>query len=128
MNTYLAIVAVALGAALIVQGVVLRAAFRRKLAIVQARHAQAQKDANVKVEHGKRQVGRLQTELSAARLQIRRLGKNAAPAVRDTAAARQALERELDDATASRHSLPVDGFADTQVSAHDTEHGSLLLQ
>ncbi len=110
-----------LGASLILQGIVLRAAYRRKIAKQHAKHLQFQRAVNGQFEQTKRQIGQLQNELAAARLQLKRVGKSAA-------ATRQALERELDAAEALRHHLPVNDFADTQPSLQITQRGSLLLQ
>ena len=128
MNTILWTLAIGLGAVLILQGVALRIAYRRKVAILQARQLQTQNDMNGKLEQTKRHIGQLQSDLSAARQQLKQLGKKAASSTRVDAATRHALECELDDAMASEHARPVDGFADTQVSPQDTQHGSLLLQ
>lgn len=129
MSMVLAILAGALGAALIVQGIGLRAAYRRKLASLKAGHLQAKRDADGKFEQARQQIGQLQSDLTEARQQLKQLGKSAtAPARVDAAAARRALERELDAAAASRHELPATGFADTQVAVQDTQHGSLLFQ
>jgi hypothetical protein len=129
MNIYLGILVVGLAAALVVQAVVMRARYRRKLAGLQAGHMQAKRDADGRFEQARHQIGQLQTDLTAARQQLKQLGKSAtAPARVDPAAARRALERELDDAAADRHELPANGFADTQVAVQDTQHGSLLFQ
>lgn len=96
-----------LAASLILQGIVLRSAYRRKVAKLHAKHLQFQQTVNGRFEQTNRQIGQLQNDLAAARLQVKRAGKSAATS-------RRALERELDDAEALRHHLPVDGFADTQ--------------
>jgi uncharacterized protein HemX len=120
--------AIVLGASLILQGVVLRAAYRRKAARRQARHLQFQQTMTRQADQAKRQIGQLQSDLAAARLQLKQVdGRNVA-SMQGRALAKQALERGLDDATVSRYSLPVDGFADTQPSSPRTHHGSLLLQ
>lgn len=110
-----------LGASLILQGSVLRTAYRRKVAKQHAKHLQFQLTVNGQFEQTRRQIGQLQNDLAAARLQLKRVGRSAA-------ASRQALERELDAAQAFRDHLPVNGFADTQPSSQVTQHGSLLLQ
>jgi septal ring factor EnvC (AmiA/AmiB activator) len=109
-----------LGSALILQGIALRTAYRRKFARQHAKQLQLQQTVNDQFEQAMRQICQLQNELAAARLQLKRVGKSAA-------ASRQALERELDRAEALRHRLPVNGFADTQPSPQVTQLGSLLL-
>jgi len=113
--------AVVLGASLILQGIVLRSAYRRKVVKQHAKHLQFQKTVNGQFEQAKRQIGQLRNDLDVARLQLKQFGKSAA-------ASRQALERELDAAQARRDHLPVSGFADTQPSPQVTQNGSLLLQ
>ena len=76
----------------------------------------------------KRQIGQLQSDLKTARQQLKLLATNEATSVRDDSEARQALERELDDGTSVRSSLPLHGFADTQPTPQDTQNGSLLLR
>ena len=128
MNTILWILAIVLGASLVLQGIVLRNAYRRKLAMQQALQLQFQQEMNGRLEQTKRQIGQLQSDLAAARQQLKQLGKGDAALVRDSSPARQALERELDEATALRQSLPVDGFADTLPSPQDPKDKSLLLR
>ena len=115
------VLAIVLGVSLILQGVALRTAYRRKVAKQSAKHLHFQQTMNGQFEQTKRQIGQLQNDLAAARLQLKRAGKSAA-------APRQALERDLDDASAPGHRLPVNGFADTQPSPQVTQYGSLLLE
>lgn len=119
--------AIVLGACLILQGVVLHKAYRRKVTRQHTKHLQFQQAMNRQYEQAKRQIGQLQNDLAAARVRLKNSGKSAVAATQSRALARQALERDLDDATAARGALPVDGFADTQPSPV-TQHGSLLLQ
>ena len=128
MNGLWWILALGLGAMLVLQGVGLRIVHRRRLAALRARHLQLQHDMGGKFEQTKRQLAQLQSDLSAARLQLARRGKVDAVPEHAGVAARRALERELDEATAARVSSPADGFADTQVSHQETRPGSLLLQ
>ena len=123
MNTIiiLSALAIVLGASLILQGIVLRTAYRRKVAKQHTKHLQFRQAVNGQFEQTKRQIGQLQNDLATARLQLKRFGKGAV-------SPRQALERELDAAAALRHHLPVNGFADTQPSPQVTQYGSLLLQ
>jgi hypothetical protein len=116
------------GAALILQHALVRNAHRRRLARQQARHQQVQQTMNQQLEQTKRQIGQLQNDLAAARTQLRQLGAGDAGSAQGRSNARQALEREMDDAPASRFPLPADGFADTQPLPPDTRSASLLLQ
>lgn len=127
MNHLLWILVATLAAALVAQGFVLRRAHRRQMAFQASVLQRSQLAMNNRLDKTKRQIGQLQTELSAARLQIKRLDKQAAAAP-SHAVVREKLERSLDedDAATSRRRLPADGFADTQPA--DTCHGSLLLQ
>jgi hypothetical protein len=128
MNTLLWTFTIVLGAPFVLQGVVLRVVYRRKVAFQHARHRQLQQAMDDKLEKTKRQIGQLQNDLTAARQQIKQLGEISAASVQGSLPTRQVLERELDAASASRRSLPVDGFADTQTSAEVTLCGSLLFQ
>lgn len=101
---------------------------RARAGQLRARLAQVQRESEVRIEQSGRQIAQLQSELGAARLQLRQLAKKDLAPVPDKAAARRALERELDQAADATNLAAVDGFADTQVSTDDTHHGSLLLQ
>ena len=129
--TYLWILAAGLGVMLIVQGVMLRRAHHSRLATLQAKHAQYQREVNAKFESMKRQVSQLQNELNAARQLLQQADEAAAmaaPVRIDPIAARRALELELDSGDRSPHARSGDGFADTQVSVHDTDDADLLLR
>jgi len=128
MNVALWILPVAIGASLLAQGLALRTAHRRRLAKLQAHHLALQQDVNAKLEQAKQQVGKLQNELGTAKVQLRQLGKPAAPSAQAALMARQALERELEQGTLEHADAAGDGFADTELSTHDTQYGSLLLQ
>jgi septal ring factor EnvC (AmiA/AmiB activator) len=115
---------------LIVQGLWLRRTHQGRLAALQARHAQYQREVNSKFEAQKRQVSQLQGELGAARQRLAQAEEAAAaPVVRiDPAARRIALERELDDGDRAAGPRSTDGFEDTQVSMQDTDDMDLLLR
>jgi predicted nucleic acid-binding Zn-ribbon protein len=82
---------------------------------------------NGKLEQTKRQIGQLQSDLAAARMQLKQRGSSAA--MHGHSSARRTLEREFDDTSESRHSVLIDGFAETQPAPQEfTQHGSLLLQ
>ena len=85
-----------------------------------------QQALNSRLEKTKHQIGQLQIDLSEARLQLKRLGRETA-SVR-ASPVRQVLEHELDEIPAARSSLPINGFADTQPSQQDTQYGNLLLE
>ncbi len=128
MGTAFWILAIVLSALLVLQGVVLRTVHRRKVARQHARQLQLEQATNSKIEQAKRQIGQLQTDLAAARRQIKQLVKTTVQPVPDLAADRQALERELDDAPFSRQPPPANGFADTRPAPQSTQFGSLLFQ
>lgn len=128
MSTLTWALAIALGASLVLQGVALRIVHRRRVTTQQARYLQFQQIMNDKFEQTKRQIGQLQSDLAASRQQVKQLSKDRAASVQRSSPARQMLERKLDNEPRSRHSLPIDGFADTQPSSQVTQHGSLLLQ
>jgi len=117
-----------LGASLILQGVAMRIVHRRKAARQHAKHLQFQQTMNRQFEQTKRQIGQLQNDLAAARLQLRQRGRRDVASTQSRSLARQAIDRELDNASASRYSRPIDGFADTQPAPAVTQNGSLLLQ
>lgn len=125
--TTLCAFAVVLAAGLGLQGVLLRAAFRREIAKQNARHTQVQQTMVRHLEQAKRQIGHLQSEIAEARLRLKRSVRSDAGSTQRPSPARHALEREIDNASATRKFLPVDGFADTQPSPSVTQHGSLSL-
>lgn len=114
--------------ALVAQGVLMRASGRRKLAAAQAKFVKSEEAASGRLEQTKRQVAKLQSDLAAARLQLKQLAKPQPAPIVAAAVDRQALERELERADAARAQLPPsDGFADTQ-PAVTTQFGGLLMQ
>ena len=129
MNTIinLWIAAPVLGAAVILQWTVLRTKYRNELTKQHARHEQQQQATSRDIEQAKRQVGQLQHDLAAARLQVKRLTVVAAAPVQNTSPARKTLQRTLDDVSQSRP-LPVDGFADTRPFRHSEHDQGLLLR
>jgi uncharacterized protein HemX len=128
MNASIWIFAIVLGAALVLQGVVLRTIHRRKVARQQARHLQFEQAMSGKIEQTKRQIGQLQSDLSAARRQLKQLDNGVARPQPDLAADRQALERELDDAPLSRQPLPAGCRRSHWPAPQVTQFGSLLFQ
>ncbi|HKW85318.1 MAG TPA: hypothetical protein VJN68_16340, partial [Burkholderiaceae bacterium] len=96
--------------ALAAQALAMRASHRRALARQQAKHQQQQQALSGQFEQTRKQISQLQSDLANARRELRQLSrKSPTPAPRDTAAAKQALEREIDAASASRHAPPPDG-------------------
>lgn len=126
--TWTLVIAVTL-VALAAQALAMRASHRRALARQQAKHLQHQQALAGQFEQTRKQISQLQGDLATARRELRQLSKKSAtPAPRDATAAKQALEREIDAASASRRPLPADGFAETQPSLEVTQYGSLLIQ
>jgi septal ring factor EnvC (AmiA/AmiB activator) len=126
--TWILVILVAL-VALATQALVMRAVHRRTLARQHTKHQQHQQMLNGQFEQTRKQISQLQSDLATARRELRQMSKKTvAPVQRDTAAARQSLEREIDAASASRRPLPADGFAETQPSLEVTQYGSLLIQ
>jgi len=130
MNTVLSlwIAGPALGIAVFVQWAVLRTKYRNELTRQHARHVQQQQTMNMHVQQAKRQIGQLQHDLAAARLQVKRLTAVAAATVQNESPPRNTLARTPDNASQSRPRLPVDGFADTRPFRHSEHDQGLLLR
>ena len=130
MNTvvHLWIAALVPATAIILQWTVLRTRHRAALTRQHARHVQQQQIASRHIEQAKRQIGQLQHDLAAARLQVKRLAISGAAPPQSNLRAKAALERALDDAEASRRHLPPDGFAETQPSPHSPHDIDLLIR
>jgi len=130
MNTVLSlwIAGPALGIAVIVQWAVLRTKYRNELTRQHARHVQQQQTMGLHVQQAKRQIGQLQHDLAAARLQVKRLTLVAATPVQSDSRANKTLQSALDDAWETSRRLPVDGFADTRPFRHSQHDADLLLR
>jgi chromosome segregation ATPase len=130
MNTVidLWIAAPLLGTAVILQWTALRTKYRNELTKQRARHEQHQQTASRDIEQAKRQIGQLQHDLAAARLQLKRLSMSGAAPTQSDPHMKEALNRMLDDASASRRHLPTNGFADTQPSLHSQHDVGLLFR
>jgi hypothetical protein len=130
MNTVvnLWIAAPVLGTAVILQWTVLRTKYRNELTKQHARHVQQQQITSSHFEQAKRQIGQLQHDLAAARLQVKQLSMGRAAPPQSDSRVKEALNRMLDDAPASRRQLPADGFAETQPSPHSQHDIDLLLR
>jgi len=112
MNSTMWVLVVVFGVCLILQGIVLRIAHRRKAALQQAKHLQFQQTTSAQAEQTKRQIGQLQSDLANARRQRKESNQPSATAAK-WSSTMQELESELDHAPDSQQ-LPADGFADTQ--------------
>jgi hypothetical protein len=111
----LGVAAVLLVALVALQWFIAAAVHRRALTAQRARHAEHQQASIRILEQNKRQIGQLQEELARARFEIqRRRERSVQPAPRaSTAAAKEILNQQLDEASALRPAMPVNGFADT---------------
>ena len=130
MNTIVSlwVAAPVLGTALVLLWVVLRAMHRNNVTELHTRYAQQLRIADSHAQQTKQQIGQLQHDLAASRLQIKQLSTGRAARPQGGSRAKETLERMLDDASASRRHLPIDGFADTQPSAHSERDIDLLLR
>ncbi len=128
MNTIVNLwpVALALGVAVSLQWAVLRTKYRSELTRQRARHVQQRHTTSRDLEQFKRQIGQLQHDLAAARMQAKRNAQDGAALQRSRSRAREELLRTLDDATTTRRGLPIDGFADT-LPAPLSPHGVGLM-
>ena len=104
----------------------LRTKYRNELTRQHARHEQQQQATSRDIEQAKRQVGQLQHDLAAATLQVKRL--SAGRPTQSDSRMKEALDRMLDDADASRRHLPTNGFADTRPSPHSAHDIGLLFR
>lgn len=104
INVILWAAAIGSCAALAAQWFVLRSRYLQGLAQQRARHQHHQQATLQQLEQAKQQIGRLQHDLNATRLQSQR------QAAREPA---RALQRARTEEPAARHALPRDGFADT---------------
>ena len=118
MNTAIifSLVALACTAAIALQWSVLRSRYRSELTVQRARHQLQEQTTSQYLEQARKQIGQLQHDLSAAKLQARRHTTDDAALRQSRSRAKEALERTLDDGDASRRRLPPDGFADTMPS------------
>ena len=130
MNTVVSlwVAAPILGTAVIVQWTLLRTKHRSELSRQRARHVQQQQTTSHHAEQAKRQIGQLQHDLAAARLQVKQLSTGRAAPSQGDSRVKETLNRMLDDVSASRRHLPIDGFADTQPSPHSQHDIDLLLR
>jgi F0F1-type ATP synthase membrane subunit b/b' len=109
------IIAVALaGLVAVVQWRVMSKLHLKRLAAVRAKHQSAQQSVATLLQQARQQTAQVQQELAAAR-EAAKLGQTTARAraAADKSAARQRLNRMLDDGAEARPALPKDGFADT---------------
>jgi len=116
-----------LAAGLVIQSLVLSSRYQRKALRAQAKVAQMQQLNAAQIEQARKQIGQLQHDLSATRLQLKRSNRLPADVPLSVhSPAREALERAFD--SAPTHELPRDGFAETQPSRQfTTQHGDLIF-
>jgi len=122
------IAALVLGTALIVLWNALGIKHRRELNKLHTKYAQQQHLMRLHMQEAKRQIGQLQHDLAAARLQVKRLTLVAATPVQSDSRANKTLQSALDDAWETSRRLPVDGFADTRPFRHSQHDADLLLR
>lgn len=115
MNTVVSlwIAAPVVGAAVVLQWGALRTRYRNELGKLHARHMHHHQIAKGNLEQAKRQIGQLQHDLAAARLQVKRLSVAAAPG-QSGAPVKRTPARALGDEAASKRRLPADGFAEAR--------------
>jgi hypothetical protein len=124
-----AIAAAAAGAVAAAEWLLLRAAHRKAVDALRARHVQQQLDTGHKLEQAKRQIGLLKQELEAVRLEARQRRHRtvATEPANGRGLAREALERQL-DAAAPRARALGNGFADTlPAPPYGAASGGLLM-
>jgi hypothetical protein len=115
-------------AAVVLQWAVLRTRYQNALARQRARHLQQQQTASQHLDQARRQIGQLQHDLAAAKLQAKRHTTGDGMPAQSRSRAKQALERALEDASTSWRCLPPDGFADTLPSPQYPHDAELLLR
>lgn len=113
--------------ALVLQGLLLRVLHRRHLEALRIQHQQVRVKLSEDLEQMTLRLAQLQREQKPASPPAVRNDAAARQAARQAIVDRQALERELDDADLLRGARPTDGFADTEVLAHESQEESLLL-
>ena len=130
MNTLITLGSAALvcSAAVILQWAVLRTRYRNALVKQRARYLQQQQTASQHLEQARRQIGQLQHDLAAAKLQAKRHTTSDAASAQSRSRAKEALQRALEEASASWRRLPPDGFADTLPSPQFPHDADLLLR
>ncbi len=116
------------GTAVVAQWILLRLKYRSELAKQHARHVHHHQIMSRHMEQWKRQIGQLQHDLSAARLQVKQLSAGRVVRPQGESWMAEALNQMLDNAAPSRPSLPPDGFAETQPSPHLQQCNDLLLR
>ena len=128
MSQMLVIALAAFGAVALVaiQWAFHRSLQRKAMAALKSRHLQQHLNLNRKLEQAKRQIGKLQQELAATRLELKQR-RDRASSQAAAATAKDTLSRQLDAAPAKPR-LPVDGFADTLPSQQFPHADELLMR
>jgi hypothetical protein len=130
MNTVVSlwIAAPVLGKAVILQWTVLRMKYRNELTKQLARCEQQQQATSRDIEQGEAADRATATRLGCCHASSQAaLGGRAAPTQSDSRM-KEALNRMLDDADASRRHPPTNGFVDTQPSPHSPHDIGLLFR
>jgi biopolymer transport protein ExbB/TolQ len=124
----LALAALVCSAAVVLEWVVLRTRYQKAMAQQRARHLQQRQIASQHLEQARRQIGQLQHDLAAAKLQAKRHTTVELASAQSRSRAKEALQRALEDASATWRRLPPDGFADTLPSPQYPHDAELLLR
>ncbi len=111
VNTFLWLAALGAGAVIVAQWVFLRSRYLNAINQQRARHQQSQQTTHQQLDQAKRQISHLQHELSVSKQHIARLAAKVPSPGRQRAVA--VPQRSRDEASETRRTLPVDGFADT---------------
>ena len=111
VNTFLWLATVASGAVIVAQWIFLRSRYLDGINQQRTRHQQSQQTAHQQLDQAKRQISHLQHELSVSKQQLARLAAKVPSPTRPRPMA--GPHRLRDEVSHARHTLPVDGFADT---------------
>ena len=116
------------GTAVVAQWILLRLKYRSELGKQHGQHVHHHQIMSRHMEQWKRQIGQLQHDLAAARLQVKQMSAGRVVRPQGESWMVEALNQMLDKAAPSRPSLPADGFAETQPSPHVQQRNDLLLR
>ena len=127
-STIFWLVVLCLVGAVILHGILLRAFYQRSLQALRFKHHQVLSRMHGELEQRTLRLLQLQREQDSVNSAAVRLQSAVRKSEGTAMSARQALECELDDDLDARYAPATDGFADTEVLAHDAQPSSLLLQ